>query len=130
MNLREVKQVIRAYMRSHYSDQNLADALCHARDGKLTHNSCCCFVGLPSADHALRVAGEKFGGHLGFDANSDPASLAFCFLAGSALGRSADVTRRRRLIPMLLAEMRRRERWLTQKADQEDGCHVGIEERA
>lgn len=58
MILKEAKGHIRAFMRNHYTDERLAMLLAHARDGKLAYVTCCCFVGIPTADHALRTDGE------------------------------------------------------------------------
>ena len=48
------KLEIREFMRKHYTDERLAMLLAHARDGKLNFSSCCCFIGIATADHALR----------------------------------------------------------------------------
>lgn len=37
-----------------YTDERLAMLLAHAQDGKLEFASCCCLVGIPTADHALQ----------------------------------------------------------------------------
>ncbi|MCI0526562.1 MAG: hypothetical protein L0Y56_03795, partial [Nitrospira sp.] len=52
--IKHLKAPLRAYMQQHYSDEKLAALLAHARDGKLAYHSCCCFIGIATADHALR----------------------------------------------------------------------------
>ena len=100
------KQHIRAFMQAHYTDERLAQLLAHAQDGKLAYCSCCCLIGIPTANHALR--GEcDYRNYLGHDSPhnslSGDASSAY---ANIALGE--DSIRRRILIPMIRAEMKRR----------------------
>lgn len=52
--LRENKQICRAFLQEHYTDERLAMLLAHAEDGKLSYFSCCCFIGTATSDHALR----------------------------------------------------------------------------
>jgi len=47
------REAIRPFVRRHYTDEVLAAAIAHAEDGKLAYESCCCLVGIPTADHAL-----------------------------------------------------------------------------
>lgn len=118
----EQKQILRNFMRDYYTDEKLAEVLAHAQDGKLSYNSCCCFIGAVTADHALRselphspvptgstqlkhyrVAKLLHGARL--------AESAFLAIGGvDNIWLGADKKRRRILIPMLRAEMRRRER--------------------
>lgn len=115
--LKEAKQGIRAFW-PNYSDERLAWLLAHARSGNLSFYSCCCFIGVATADHALRSSGEPHTGseHLSVAhamLAADDAETAFCTLAArfsSCGGNSDDEQRRRRIIPMIKAEMRRRER--------------------
>lgn len=108
-------------MRLHYSDQQLAALLAHARDGKLAYQSCCCFISIPTADHALRSElnfGKVIGtGHYQIAmelSGANSAEAAFLYLGEHVVihddWKSDDKVRRRILIPMVLAEMRRRER--------------------
>ncbi len=53
MTFKETKQIIRDFMKTNYSDERLAMLLAHAQSGKLAFNSCCCFVGVSTAQHAL-----------------------------------------------------------------------------
>jgi hypothetical protein len=47
-------EAIKNFMQDHYTDERLAELLAHAQDGKLAFMSCCCFIGIPIADHALQ----------------------------------------------------------------------------
>lgn len=121
-NLQQAKRDIRAFF-PNYSDERLAWLLAHARDGKLVYTSCCCFIGVATADHELQslsvmeVYSRDSGstGHLS-KATRLPHALqaehAFRALAYTDAGQfiNRDGVRRRRLIPMIKAEMRRRER--------------------
>ena len=115
------KRVIRAFMQAHYTDERLAQLLAHAQDGKLDYVSCCCFIGIVTADHALRgyiQVGSSETRHLQaallLDGAED-AENAFLNLPfrnteeESVISRAEYVEARRRiLIPMIRAEMRRR----------------------
>ena len=117
-----------------YTDERLAALLAHAEDGKLSFGSCCCLIGIPTADHALRGHTSDFENYLdphyfvskyglpGFsaavlDAKALPGieavETAFLNLSRLAPGRrrspEEDVERRAKLIPLIKAEMRRRE---------------------
>lgn len=129
----ERKQHIRAFMQAHYTDERLAQLLAHAQDGKLAFHSCCCFIGVATADHALRGYRfkdfrERADGLLGIDerhyilAESLPgaqeAEHAFDGLSDWH-GSEYDAARRRILIPMIRAEQRRRERARTAQSTPE-----------
>lgn len=112
----ELKIPIRAFLRANYSEQNLCDALAHAKDGKWSAYSCNCLIGLPSARHALNTAHMFCGLH--YTAAKDipganEAESAFISLglySATGAGAGSDPIRRRILIPMLRAELRRRSR--------------------
>lgn len=108
------------FMRLHYSDENLAALLAHAEDGKLAYDSCCCFIGIPTANHALKGERTSANGWSpgmwpdGTQANhhlivrhqwefGDEAESEFW-----ALGHT-DTERRNNLIPLIRAEILRRE---------------------
>lgn len=114
MNIKEAKPYLRAFMRANYSDERLAWLLAHARSGKLAYNSCCCFIGVATADHALRdLLSTGLGAHLAYARElpgSACAELAYAHLSGCEDIATADAERQRIIIPMILAEMRRRER--------------------
>jgi hypothetical protein len=130
MELREAKQGVRTFLREHYTDERLAMLLAHAQDGKLSYVSCCCFVGIVTANHALRDITQDMGDH--YDEakklpGAEKAELAYLELWNSkaypeANRRScavSDEIRRRTLIPIVKAEIRRRERLAAAKTQQE-----------
>jgi hypothetical protein len=110
---REQKLALRRFLR-HYDDERLAELLAHAEDGKLFYGSCCCFIGCLTADHPLRhrESGPMTGSvqHIyrareidsGSREKLGPAERAFMEIAGT------DAERRRLVIPLIRAEMRRR----------------------
>jgi len=121
------KQHIRAFMQAHYTDERLAQLLAHAQDGKLAFDSCCCFIGATTAQHSLQPSRQTTGyqeGWVSVDGQSEihtalarvsemavKAETAFCHLTTELNDDSrGDSVRRRILIPMIRAEMRRRER--------------------
>jgi hypothetical protein len=104
---------IRAFLRDHYSDERLAMLLAHAEGGKLAFYSCCCFIGVATANHDLcGKANRKVG---------DPL-LVTHYMEASTLPGSAeaeeeyyeldpsDTIRRRLIIPIIREEMARREK--------------------
>ena len=119
VELRQKKRAIRQYLGSAYSDERLAWLLAHARYGKLVYQSCCCLIGAATSDHALQGNADvnqpaaahyhlarKFIG-------AKEAEQAYWELGHRGHPRgllSSDEMRRRRLIPMILSEVRRRER--------------------
>jgi hypothetical protein len=113
------KKAIRQFLHTAYSDERLAWLLAHARNGKLAYQSCCCLIGVATADHALRGKTDVTApGALHYRlakifVGAREAEMAFWELgyAGSSrLAESNDELRRRRVIPMIKAEMRYRER--------------------
>lgn len=127
------KLPIRAFF-THYNDEKLAALLAHAQSGKLSYSSCCCFVGSATSNHALQgrllppqMLSYRIDGisvlisppvqHL-LDARSlsgaVEAEQGFFDLAVSKVASGDhdqnDALRRRRLIPMIKAEMKRREK--------------------
>lgn len=104
------EQVLTNFMRQHYSDERLAMLLAHAEDGNLAFWSCCCFIGVATADHALRPAAYKTGIHPGAEPHyrkakelpgATEAERAFLEIGGSS-GLS-------KLIPIIKAEIERRD---------------------
>jgi hypothetical protein len=114
MQHRERKQLIYAHLRANFTDQVLADLLAHAQDGKLVYLSCCCLRGFYTADHpyAGEVADYR-GGHYEL-ANSEEAiasAPAYAEMGDDIRFTDwikGDELRRRILIPMIRAEMKRR----------------------
>lgn len=111
------EQIISEFLQSAYSDEKLAALLAHAEDGKLSYDSCCCLVGIPAAEHALMGLNEWCDNddHCGsLTREQEAAELAFCGL-GIPAGvwgdeQAEDSARRVNLIPLIKAEMQRRER--------------------
>jgi hypothetical protein len=111
---------VRSFLRTAYTDERLTWLLAHARNGQLSYRSCCCLVGVATADHPLRgkvPAGELDHPHYALAKTflgAPEAELAYYYMGH--IGRhgllsSPDRLRRRRLIPMVRSELRRRE-WL------------------
>lgn len=123
MTHKSCKAAIRYFLQCNYSDERLAMLLAHAQSGRLAYNSCCCFVGVATANHgALASKGTpEYGmdlGHLS-DALALPggvnAELAYRYFGGFD---SSDEVRRRRLIPMIRAEIWRRDRMAQQRREE------------
>jgi len=114
----ERKRHIRAFMQAHYTDERLAQLLAHAQDGKLGFISCCCFVGIATADHALRGGDESIGEHYGdamefVGAQEAEDSYNHLYRIGGrglnwAETAERNSLRRRVLIAMIRTEMKRR----------------------
>jgi hypothetical protein len=105
---KEAKIHLRSFMREHYTDERLAWLLAHARAGKLSFSSCCCFIGIVTAAHALRTAGDYIHGHV--DCARELSGARRAETAFYMIGQQQDENRRRIIIPIILAEQRRRER--------------------
>jgi hypothetical protein len=117
--LSEGKEILRTFMREHYTDERLAMLLEHAQSGRLRFISCCCFIGVATADHPLvgfsvylndthYIAAQQLSG--AYDAETAYRRL------GAASLEEREAMRRRRIIPIIRAEMRRRDR-LARKAE-------------
>lgn len=118
VQLRRGKHAIRQFLRTAYSDERLAWLLAHARSGKLAYQSCCCLIGVATSDHQLRGktdVNEAPAGHYHLArkfVGAREAEQAYWELGyyGSARSTASnDELRRRRLIPLILSEMRRRQ---------------------
>lgn len=117
--LKQCKRAIRVFLRTAYTDERLAWLMAHARSGRLVYYSCCCLVGVTTAEHPLagKVSPAELqgSGHYALARTlfgAPEAERAFYHLGLIAKRRSlsSDELRRRRLIPMVLAEQRRRSR--------------------
>ena len=117
--LKQSKRAIRIFLRTAYSNERLTWLLAHAQNGDLSYQSCCCLVGIATADHQLR--GEVSAHRISRSSHYAVARLfvgareaEWAFYQLGFIGRTwrltGDDLRRRRLIPMLLAEIRRRSR--------------------
>jgi hypothetical protein len=111
------------FLQTTYTDEDLAALLAHAQPEpgedparKLSFFSCCCFIGVPSAPHALRGYVPEFAQGRVLPAGSThhqsvrlssglaaDAEEEFFFLG------STDAERRERLVPLIEAEIARRE---------------------
>lgn len=130
------KQSIRDFF-EHFTDERLVWLREHARREKLSYHSCCCFIGIANADHALQASGidaGKFawGIHLTTARQlkgAEDAERAFYELGVTSKEenlilfnpppnwRDMDARRRRILVPMVKAEIRRRERLRAQEKE-------------
>lgn len=125
MTHKDRKRMIYRFMENNYSDEQLAALLAHTRDGKLAFASCCCFIGIPTARHALqgKVEGKNFtyenfhicaARRLMYAMEAEAAFGELCDAPDSSRlyynnSPEGDAKRRRILIPMIRAEMRQRE---------------------
>jgi len=106
--LRGHKQAIRAFLRERPTEK-IAAQLAHAQDGKLSFWSCCCFVWFytNSGNHQYEDARGYSEKH------EAPSRRHFSWRGAESAYFSLGVVdreRRRRIIPILKAELRRRER--------------------
>ena len=106
-------KAIKLYLQR-YLDAPLVALLEHAKDGNLSFHSCCCLVGALNADHALKPMGI-WSDHYNQLGRSDELKLA-AEIEFKDLGDS-DAERRQCIIPLIHAEIERREGLLA--ADQE-----------
>jgi hypothetical protein len=114
------KQPVRDFLRNYYTDARLAELLAHLQDGKFNYSSCCCFIGCATSDHELQTIDRMnmsfhgtWGDHLNEARRLSGADSAEC--AVLCMGNGDDkprgnARRSRILIPMVRAEMKRRER--------------------
>lgn len=104
------------FLQTAYSDERLAELLAHCQDGKLAFRSCCCFIGISTADHALAGANEDYYSIQHYmSARSLPfakqAEEEVCYLADMRSNDSErNAQRRAKLIPLILAEIERRDK--------------------
>jgi len=86
-----------------YTDKRLAMLKAHCEDGRLGYHSCCCLVGIPTADHPLGAVESDM--HY-IEALLLPGAIEAekeFFLLGS------DEDRRRVLLPLIEAEIAQRD---------------------
>lgn len=114
-------KAIERFLQTAYSDEKLVALLAHAEDGKLVFTSCCCLIGIPTADHALqgstishpkliphyRLAKELQGAR---EAETEFMEIGFRLRDGEDM----ETVRRAVLIPMIHAEIARRDALRTQ----------------
>lgn len=119
LKLREIKGVLRAFVVAHYSTERILQTIDHIRSGQMVYCSCCCFSGIATADHPL------CGVNIAWSSSHYKKSqeLAGADLAEQMYYQLCDPNpipiedfnddqsvRDRRLLPILLAELRRRSR--------------------
>lgn len=110
----EHKQAIRAFLgTSIWTDEKLCALLAHA-ESKLRFVSCCCLIGVATADHALRGETTYWLNKHYCVAKQLPlaseAENAYLWLNGSiGSDEQDDANRRRVLRPIIRAELKRRE---------------------
>ncbi len=114
---------ITQYLQTAYSDAHLAALLAHATvepgedpARKLSYHSCCCLIGVTNATHALRGYMREF---MFGEARPDGCNHHTVLRLGSSLAANAedeffclgktDAERRDRLVPLIQAEIARRE---------------------
>jgi hypothetical protein len=117
--LRECKNAIRRFLQTAYTDERLSWLLAHARAEKLFYRSCCCLVGVATAPHALHGETKTYESiHPHYLAaksllGAEEAERAYCalgYIGNPWLCVPREALRRTRLIPLVRAEIRRRER--------------------
>jgi hypothetical protein len=111
---REIKAVIREFMRRAYTDERLAMLLAHAQEGRLRHDSCCCLASLPFVKHTLISGWCRNPPECAQDEQYE-VGVSYAFNRLIDFSRTGDddtdnAARRRILIPMIRAEMQRRDR--------------------
>lgn len=127
------EQIISEFLRTAYTDDKLAALLAHAEDGKLAYTSCCCFIGVATADHALQgqlktgtytlpedhhyKRAERLEGATG-------AEFAYMLLSRKGDFDAADAERRTKLIPLIHAEIARREAERNSEASKPELAHT------
>jgi hypothetical protein len=104
--LRNAKQNVREFLQKAYTDERLAMLLAHAQSGQLSYSSCCCVIGVTTATHALRGRYDDYQQPHYFEARNRFGANGGSFVDFGG----SDERRRRVLIPMIRAEMRRRDR--------------------
>lgn len=120
------EEIISDFMRQHYTDEKLVALLAHAEDGKLSFLSCCCFAGVPSAVHALAGANDNYLDMEGHNAAMEEALPWFQMSdTYEALGPD-DSQRRGRLVPLIRAEIERRERERSESSSPVDSQAVSV----
>ncbi|GEM_PF-1119950 len=113
------KRAVRQFLRTSYSDERLSWLLAHAQSGKLAYQSCCCLIGVATADHSLCGKVDlsqstprhyELARMLPGAKETEMAFWELGYVGGSRLHKSSDELRRRRLIPMIRAVIRARDR--------------------
>ena len=117
-DLKNSKRYLRAFLQTNYMDERLVMLLAHAQSDKLDYWSCCCLIGIATADHSLRSESATLPGHERHYQNArllpraTEAEWAY-FSIGKpeeiSDGSDVEALRRRIIIPIIRAEIKRRE---------------------
>lgn len=138
--LRKNKTIIREFLGRAYIDSDIAAVLDHARAGLFSYTSCCCLAGFPTRQHAPQAIGgfKKEDGEATYHdyypgIGAVYAAIAYSWLGERDLGHAnnggidaEDALRRRIIVPMLMAEIRRRRMRLQFAAEVEAVERVGV----
>lgn len=118
--LKQAKQDIRAFIREHWSDEKLAGALAFNQDGCMNYvNTCSCLMGVTLSDYFHHDRVNCIIGHYHVAtrlAGAYAAEKGYMLLGSMAIPpflcevMVTDELRRRRLAPILKAELHRRDR--------------------
>lgn len=105
------EQTLTDFMQRHYTDERLVHLLAWAEDGGLSFQTCCCFVGVATADHALRTSVEWLNSWGGTEHLMRATELSGANEAEDAFMRLGETNaeRREKIIPLIRAEIARRE---------------------
>ncbi len=131
--LQRNKQILRSWLRTQYSDAKLVELLGHAQSGLLAYHSCCCFIGIVTANHPLRGHMTLYQMDMGLHyraAQRLPGALeaedAYYELA-APFESGREGIRQRRIIPIVKAEIRRRISQRAEENKENDGVlHSGV----
>lgn len=131
MNLKEAKGHVRDFLQKQYSDENLVKLLDHCRAGKFQFASCCCFVGIVTADHELMSEENYYHscGHYlkaqhlvgALDGERGARVLGFTkeeIRSKQPMGYGDNQLRTRLLIPLAMAEIKRRQKEVQREVPQ------------
>lgn len=120
MDLKTAKGHIRAWIRAHFSDQKCAEVLAFAQDGRMSYTDPCgCLMGVTKSSYLHQgdhiCTSRHYDEACEFDAEGN-AERGFKNLAypdgqdEESADWGTDTLRLRRFIPILKAEIRRRDR--------------------
>lgn len=117
------EQIISEFLKTEYTDAKLIELLDGAESGVLSFYSCCCLRGLPTAKHKImgtNAAGVTLSQLRSPISHGDPIVCSEAYLEADRAyyrlgepiatdGLEDDMRRRERVIPLIKAEILRRE---------------------
>jgi len=105
------KQAIRTFLKLSMGDEELAMTLAHAQSGRLAFYSCCCLIGMATIREAAHAPRPELLSPIFSESHYNLARTLAGALEAEAAFRSivSDGKRRRVLIPILRAEIKRRD---------------------